>query len=309
MNLQLNNLPVSNIRNLSSNDMRNLSRIVSTQINPIFREVPVLQGFDFFSEVMYLHENSGGDHCEFIDFKKVFDLEKRIEQAKAKGRINVADELVKNNDKVGILISDVTGHEPTDVVLTAKLLGAMKMGMLNQLRLYGHVTTRLFDDINYLFCEEGSTEKSITLMYGEIFLNGVFKYINAGHPPPVIYSSREEMLKVLDPRLYHGTKPVGIGFSREHIDSSKKINSSVYDDKFKINELLVQKGDILICGTDGMFGLEHEGNMYFPRHLEEIVKKYKNNRADEIGQAIKEDVLKFSRKLQDDTSFAIITRN
>src|SRR3989344_6656440 len=132
MNLQLNNLQVSNIRNLSSNDMRNLSRIVSTQINPIFREVRVLQGFDFFSEVMYLHENSGGDHCEFIDFKKVFDLEKRIEQAKAKGRINVADELVKNNDKVGILISDVTGHEPTDVVLTAKLLGAMKMGMLNQ---------------------------------------------------------------------------------------------------------------------------------------------------------------------------------
>ncbi|OPZ62187.1 MAG: Stage II sporulation protein E (SpoIIE) [Candidatus Aminicenantes bacterium ADurb.Bin508] len=82
-----------------------------------------------------------------------------------------------------------------------------------------------------------------------------------------------------------------------------------YKEKYTINEInLMGKGDILILYTDGLSELaDQQGNLYFPEHLETVLRRVKTLSAKEIFGAIKEDLLSFGRR-QDDLSFVIIKK-
>ena len=131
----------------------------------------------------------GGDHIIFVDFKRRYNLDARIEAALTRGQVEVARRLRQNKDRVGILVADSAGHDMTDAVLAAMLHQAFLTGVLYELENEGHVTAKLFEVLNTRFAQSSSVNKFLTMIYGEISNDGTFRFISAGHPKPLIFSA------------------------------------------------------------------------------------------------------------------------
>jgi hypothetical protein len=68
---------------------------------------------------------------------------------------------------------------------------------LYELASRGEVSSRLIEQINTRFCRsktlrnlvgDTGTASFITLIYGEISNSGRFRFVSAGHPPPLVFS-------------------------------------------------------------------------------------------------------------------------
>ena len=56
-------------------------------------DLPRLQGIDIFGGTRALNGTIGGDHLIYVDFKRRFNLQARIDEAVARGRFDVAEQL------------------------------------------------------------------------------------------------------------------------------------------------------------------------------------------------------------------------
>ena len=124
----------------------------------------------------------------YLDFNKRYKLDRRIERAVRKERLEVAEKLRELKGRAGILLADVSGHRMTDALLAAMLHQAFLTGAYYELDRYGEITTRLFEHINTRFYRTTAVSKYFTMLYGEILERGRFRFISAGHQPPAIFS-------------------------------------------------------------------------------------------------------------------------
>ncbi|KKM07143.1 hypothetical protein LCGC14_1736880 [marine sediment metagenome] len=182
-------------------ETKNLEAIIG-KLEPKGGEIPQLNGIDIYGRTLPLHSIGGGDHLIWMDFKKRYDLKARIKEAKSAG---VREKLKLNKTRGGILIADVEGHEITDAVTASGLHHAFLTGALYELERYGEITTHLFENLNTRFYSTSTIDdknKSFTMLYGEISREGIFRYISAAHPMPLVFSEKviqtEDEEKVID---------------------------------------------------------------------------------------------------------------
>ena len=289
-------------------EFKNLQEITA-QLKPLSGEIPELKGIDIYGEVIPLDGVSGGDHIIFVDFNRRYDLDSRIEEAKKEKRFEVAKNLKLNKRRAGILIADVSGHQITDAILAAMLHQAFLIGVLYELQQYGQITMDLFENINTRFFNSSSLKKYITLIYGEISDTGNFRFLNAGHPHPYIFSNKfDQLVKIYFQRVVN-VQPIGTLPSKEDIDVKRNFSNLGLKRRYSVNEInLMGAGDILLLYTDGLS--EHNLDMksfYFPKKLEETLKKKKKGSAKEIFFNIKEDLMKFADP-SDDISIVVIKK-
>jgi serine phosphatase RsbU (regulator of sigma subunit) len=290
-------------------ELRNFEDI-ARYIKPSSGDIPELQGIDIYGDTIPLNGIVGGDHIIYVDFKKRYDLDKRILDSIVINRKDVVERLKQNKTKAGILIADVSGHKITDALLAAMLHQSFLTGVMYELKQNGQVTTELFENINSRFYSSSSFSKFITMIYGEISKNGMFRFTNAGHPNPAVFSNKyDKLMEVSQKRVIH-FPPIGTLPSREDLDFRKNLSRVGYKKKYSINEInLMGAGDILLLYTDGLS--EHNINIedfYFPKKLEIILKKVKKHNAKDIFNQITDDMLKFN-KFSDDVSIVVIKKN
>ncbi len=294
----------SSVRRLSG-ELENFQEI-ARHIRPNAGEVPVLDGLDIYGQTIPLNGAIGGDHILYVDFNKRYDLDARIEKAKKQGQLQVVQALEGCKRKAGIGILDVSGHQITDALLAAMLHQSFLLGVIYELDYSGNITERLFENLNTRFYNSSAVSKFITMLYGETYTDGTFKFLSAAHPPPVVFSQKHD--KIVTTPNPVSFPPIGTLPSQSDID--RRNNKSVlgYKDPYQVNEIdLIGSGDIMLVYTDGL--IEHEGarTEYFPMRLEEVLHRYKGDSAFVIFEAIKEDVLAFSEP-EDDISFVVIKR-
>ncbi|HET9384100.1 MAG TPA: hypothetical protein VFO67_03055, partial [Gemmatimonadales bacterium] len=106
---------------------------IARQLVPLPGEVPTLQGFDIWGGSLALAGSIGGDHITYVDFKTRFDLQARIERARADGRLDVVENLERCQHKGGVALIDVAGHRMTDALLAAMLHQAFLLGAIYEL--------------------------------------------------------------------------------------------------------------------------------------------------------------------------------
>jgi serine phosphatase RsbU (regulator of sigma subunit) len=280
---------------------------IARYIKPLPGEVPEIPGVEIYGETMPLNGIVGGDHIVYVDFNKRYDLDARIRKAQAEGRLEVAAHLERCKRKAGIVVADVSGHQITDALLAAMLHQGFLLGVIYELDFNGNVTERLFENLNTRFYNSSSISKFLTMIYGEIYDDGTFKFISAAHPLPVIFSRKFD--KIVDVPHQVTFPPIGTLPSQSDID--RRANKSVlgYKDPYQVNELdLMGGGDIMILYTDGLLEHTRDEEEYFPAHLEAKLREVKDLPAREIYEAIKQDVLDFDDP-DDDISFVVIKRN
>ncbi len=283
---------------------------IAIRVKPDPGDVPRLNGIDISGALMPLNGKVGGDHIIYVDFNKRYDLDARIAEAIQNERPDVAETLAKNRSRAGIMVADAAGHKLTDAALAAMLHQAFLLGVLYELDTYGTVTTRLFENLNTRFYHSSALNKYITMIYGEISENGRFRFINAGHPFPMVFSNRFGRL-VEVARNYPTTfPPIGTMPSRDVVDS-RYVSSSPLGRKsgYIINDItLMGRGDILLLYTDGL--LDHgEGTAgkFGDIKLEAVLREYRDAPAGDIAAALKSAIREHATQ-DDDISFVVIRR-
>jgi serine phosphatase RsbU (regulator of sigma subunit) len=282
---------------------------IALQLKPDPGEIPKLPGIDIFGATIPLAGAIGGDHIIYIDFKQRHDLDGRIEHARKKGQAQIAANLEEMKQTAGVLLADVSGHMVTDWVLAAMLHQAFLLGAVYELEMFGTITTRLFENINNRFYRSSSVRKFVTMIYGEIHVSGRFRFISAGHPPPLVFSNEFDRFMHIHPDLLISYPPIGTMPSKTDPDLSRQPSAIGYKDKYTVNELkLMMPGDILVLYTDGLKEHSTENKSYFPGRLEEKIREFKRESTRRILEEIKRDLLAFAPPV-DDVSCILIKKN
>ena len=292
---------------LLTGELKNFEDI-ALYIKSSMEDVPTLAGIDVYGDTVPLNGVGGGDHIIYVDFKKRYDLQARIEHAAAEGRPDIMEKLKLCRRMAGMVLLDVSGHHVTDAVLAAMLHQAFLLGSLYELDMFGQITKRLFENLNTRFYNSSSSDKFVTMIYGEISEDATFRFLSAAHPPPVVFSNQIDRFMEVSQELCTSFPPIGTLPSDNVIDRRKTQSVLGFKDQYQLNEWkLMGTGDILLLYTDGL--LEHaRGNeQYFPDHLEQKVRELKHQRARQIFDGIKTDTLNFAEP-SDDISIVVIKR-
>lgn len=286
-------------------ELENFQEIAS-QIKPAPGDVPVLEGFDISGVSLPLNGVVGGDHTIYVDFKKRYDLEARIAQAKEQHQLEVVENLTQCQRMAGIALVDVSGHRVTDALLAAMFHQAFLLGTIYELDVFGWITTRLFENLNTRFYNSSSAHKYLTMLYAEITEDATFRFLSAAHPAPLVFSNRNDRFMEVGEEFCTTSPPVGTMPSKNIIDQKETESVLGFKGRYEWNEWKVMgRGDILLLSTDGL--LEHSDGErdYAPARLETLIRAAKHDSASEIVQAITKDLLTFATPSDDISVIAI----
>jgi len=297
-------------------EFRNLEEIAA-QFTSSSKNPPKLKGIDIAGySIPYNLGALGGDLLHYVDFKRTYNLDARIALAKTlPGKEKVVETLLLTKNRAGILLADVSGHMRTDSALVLALQMAFTTGVLNELDEYGEITTKLFENLNRSFYTQREGEKFLTLIYGEISESGKFRFLSAGHPYPIVFSNKHNrIVEISEDRLINfpmiGTMPSESDVDKpSEGETERKWKTPLgYKRRYTVNELnLMGSGDILVLYTDGLSEHRRESQDYFPKKLEEVLRRSKDRSARDIAEFIGEDVMHFN-STEDDVSYVIIKR-
>ena len=80
---------------------------------------------------------------------------------------------------LGLAIADVSGHGLPAALQVRDVYMGLRMGLARDFKI-----VRTVERMNRIIHKSTLTSRFVSMFYGELELNGVFIYVNAGHPPP-----------------------------------------------------------------------------------------------------------------------------
>ena len=269
--------------------------------------IPSLIGMEVYGETLPLNGIVGGDHLIYVDFKKRLDLEARIKVAEEAGRPDIVASLDRCRRMAGVALIDVSGHQATDAMLAAMFHQAFLLGILYELDMSGHVTKRLFENLNQRFHRTSKVNKFITAVYGEISEDATFSFLLAALPPPVVFSAADDRFLEVDREKYIAFPPLGTLPSKSVVDWHRSKSVLGFKDRYEVNKWTLMGGDILLLYTDGLQEHERRGDPYFPGRLEHTIRGAKHLSAIDIVHTVFDDLRTFANPA-DDVSLVVIKK-
>ncbi len=287
-----------------TDELENFSEI-ARYLKPSPGGIPKIPGIDIADLSLALRGPIGGDHLIYIDFKQRYNLERRIERARAREAGDVVAKLLELKHRAGILVADVSGHRMTDALIAAMLHQAFLVGAYYELDRYGEITTRIFEHLNTRFYRTTAVNKYFTMLYGEINVGGKFRFISAGHRPPAIFSQEFGDFVDIDPAHLTSFPPVGMLPTGD--DPDEQADGLLAGKKgYEVNQLdLLSPGDLLILSTDGL--TEHGGGDFLHDVLTDVLRDAKGEDAAAICRRIERAVLDHG-KPEDDITAVVVKR-
>jgi serine phosphatase RsbU (regulator of sigma subunit) len=268
--------------------------------------VPELAGVEVYGETIPLNGIVGGDHIIYVDFNKRHDMEARIKVAIEAGRPDIAANLEYCRKTAGVMLMDVSGHQATDAMLAAMFHQAFLIGVLYELDMFGHVTQRVFENLNQRFYRTSKVDKFITAVYGEISEDATFRFLLAGHPPPIVFSAANDRFMEVDREKCIAFPPLGTMPSKSVVDWHRSKSILGFKDPYKLNKWeLMGSGDILLLYTDGVEEHMNGDAPYFPDRLEQTIRGAKHLSAKEIVHTVLHDIRAFAKPADDVSLVAI----
>jgi sigma-B regulation protein RsbU (phosphoserine phosphatase) len=180
---------------------KDLAFATSIQLSFLPQEMPKLPGFRFNAQYQAAQE-IGGDFYDFIPL---------------------------NDDRVGILIGDVSGKGVASALFMAKFTTDFRLLAIRE-----EDPERLICRVNESVCAQSCRGMFVSLLYMVLKKSSAEAvYVNAGHIPPIIWNSREGKYAVL---RGSGGPPLGIVPGHCYVS----------------RELQLSRGDCILLSTDGL---------------------------------------------------------
>ncbi|HLX06280.1 MAG TPA: PP2C family protein-serine/threonine phosphatase [Thermoanaerobaculia bacterium] len=172
------------------------ARKIQASILP--RRVPAYGDFDMYGRSDPM-ESVGGDFFDYIP---------------------VTDKIL------GLAIADVSGHGLPAALQVRDIYMGLRMGLARDFKI-----VRTVERMNRIIHRSTLTSRFVSMFYGELELNGVFIYVNAGHPPP-----------------FH----LAAGGEVTHLEAGGPVLGPLAEASYERGFVIMKPGDMLVFYTDGI---------------------------------------------------------
>jgi len=126
---------------------------------------------------------------------------------------------------VGLTIADASGHGLPAALEARDVVVGLRMGAACGLPLDATV-----ERLNGILCSSTLSSRFVSMVYGELESHGVFRYVNAGHPPPLLLAAP----------------------GRVDLAPSGRVLGVSTDSIYRIGRTWVPPGGLLLLYTDGV---------------------------------------------------------
>jgi serine phosphatase RsbU (regulator of sigma subunit) len=276
--------------------------------------------------------NSVDDHVKWLksrpDYKP--EMESAYREARSSEQVRVAEDLRELYSTAGVLLVDAQGHGIISAKIASTVHDTFHALMLSELDHRGKTTPDLFERVNLRLAlsvtarnalgrsEKESAQEIATMLYGEVHPYGYFRFVNFGHPPPLVFSAEYRKFMEVDKSRMVQFLPLGLQISEDHPDRNRYLSLEFRERRVNSSDVaeltLMSPGDIFFLYTDGVYdGSDKEER----QQLEGVVRERYRQPAKEICNALLEYAVKKDERLRqigeqdriDDKTVFIIKRS
>jgi len=275
--------------------------------------------------------NSVDDHVEWLKSRPDYrpEMETEYRKARSSEQIRVAEDVHVLYETAGVLLVDAQGHGIISAKIASTVHDTFHALMLAELDRRGKTTPELFERLNLRLAqsvtarnalgisEKESAQEIATMLYGEVHPHGYFRFVNFGHPPPLVFSAEYRKFMEIDKGRMVQFLPLGLQIPKDHPDRNRYL-SLKFRHRAKSSDVaeltLMSPGDIFFLYSDGVYdGSDKEER----QQLESVMREHYRQPAKEICNALLEYAVKKDDRLRqtgeqdriDDKTAFIIKRN
>lgn len=275
--------------------------------------------------------NSVDDHVEWLKSRPDFrpEIETEYRNARSSEQVRVAEDLRELCNMAGVLLVDAQGHGIISAKIASTVHDTFHALILAELDQRGKTTPELFERLNLRLAlsvtarnalgrsEKESAQEIATMLYGEIHPHGYFRFVNFGHPPPLVFSAEYRKFMEIDKSRMVQFLALGLQIPKDHPDRNRYF-SLEFRQRAKSSDIaeitLMSPGDILFLYTDGVYdGSDNKGREQF----EGVMREHYRQPAKDICNALLDYALEQDDHLReigeedrvDDKTVFIIKRN
>jgi serine phosphatase RsbU (regulator of sigma subunit) len=265
--------------------------------------------------------NSVDDHVNWLKSKPTFrpEMEAGYRAARSSEQVRVAEELQELYTSAGVLLVDAQGHGIISAKIASTVHDTFHAFMLAELDRHGKTTPELFERINLRLAQSVTARNALgiiekenareiaTMLYGEVHPYGYFRFVNFGHPPPLVFSAEYgKFMQIHTDRMVQFL-PLGLQIPEDHPDRNKYFSIQLREKRANASDVaeitLMSPGDILVLYTDGVYdGRDEETG----QQLEAVMRENHWKSAKEICGALMEKALQRDQSFQPDEQADLI---
>jgi len=193
-------------------------------------------------------------------------------------------------DVYGVAIGDASGHGLPAALVVRDVVTGLRMGIEKELKI-AHV----FAKLNRVIHRSRLSSRFVSVFYAEVEADGNIVYVNAGHPPPILFFRSARPGRPVDQELSVGGTVIG----------------PLPEVRFRRGFARLHPGEVLVMCTDGILERpDSSGEFYGTGHLRRIVQAHRDGSAKEILDRIFEDVTAYGngRPWDDDATVVVVKR-
>jgi serine phosphatase RsbU (regulator of sigma subunit) len=220
-------------------------------------------------------------------------------RAKSSEQLRIAESLPELYTTAGVLLVDAQGHGIISAKIASTVHDTFHAFMLSELDRNGKTTPNLFEEINLRLAQSvtarnalgrdpnDSSREIATMLYGEIHPGGYFRFVNFGHPPPLVFSAEFDKFVEIGQAHMVQFLALGLEIPEDHPDRNRYLSMALRKRQMTSSDVaeitLMSPGDLLFLYTDGVYdGSDEQDGML----IEQVVREHKNEPAKEICNAI-----------------------
>lgn len=260
-----------------------------------------------------LPRNSVDAHVQWLKPRPGYTpaLAAEYRRAKSSEQVRIAEDLPELYTTAGVLLVDAQGHGIISAKIASTVHDTFHAFMLSELDRNGKTTPNFFEDINLRLAQSVTARNALgrdpndrareiaTMLYGEIRPGGHFRFVNFGHPPPLVFSAEFNKFVEIDQAHMVQFLALGLEIPEDHPDRNRYLSMALRKKKMTAEDVaeitLMSPGDLLFLYTDGVYdGSDDEER----RLIEQVIREHKDAPAREICNAILQHALKQDERLQ-----------
>ncbi len=222
-----------------------------------------------------------------------------------------------DDENIGFVIGDVCGKGIPATLFMVKTMYLIR----NHNKIHENLE-KAISSVNKLSCERNDENLFVTAFYGKLNLNsGKLSLVNAGHNPPLIKRSNEDIDKNKDKNNNNKYNNKDNDKDNDKDKNNNKYNNNDIDNdndndkntfeylntppnfligvmekiEYERQDMNMNPGDIIFLYTDGITdAINHNQEIYGEERLMETLNAHKDKSLEEMVEGIKKDVYDFS---------------
>jgi serine phosphatase RsbU (regulator of sigma subunit) len=276
--------------------------------------------------------NSVDNQVEWLKSRPGYkpEMETEYRAARSSEQVRVAEDLHELYSTAGVLVVDAEGHGIISAKIASTVHDTFHALVLAELDYRGKTTPELFERINLRLAqsvtarnalgrsEKESAQEIATMLYGEVRPYGYFRFVNFGHPTPLVFSAEYRKFMDIDKSRMVQFLPLGLQLAEDDPDRNRYLSLESRERRAKSSDVaeltLLSPGDIFFLYTDGVYdgsgkeerqqleNVMREHNLLPPKDICNVLLEYALKRDDRLRQIGEEDRI-------DDKTVFIIKRN